>query len=49
MEEAVERQLNQRINSINFEPIGWCLRIIQVLPLRAGVEEAEASIANVLR
>jgi len=30
----IERQLNQRINSINLEPIRWYFRIVQYLLLR---------------
>ena len=45
----IERKLYQRIDSINLKPVGWCLRIIQYLPLRAGVQEAEAAIAILLR
>jgi hypothetical protein len=30
----IERQLNQRIDSINLEPIGWRLRIVQCVPPR---------------
>jgi hypothetical protein len=35
----IERQLNQRINSINLEPIRWCFRIVQYLLLRTEPEK----------
>jgi hypothetical protein len=36
--EKIERQLNQRNNAVNLEPLRWNLRIVQILPVDADDE-----------